>query len=1115
MTDDIDAEPALRAAIVAYGKEGDPEFLDQAIALAGDITRNAGFRDLSPDEAAVIWSLGGAARIQRSRLGIHTEDLDDAIAWCRRALEIAGDADSNRPAYASNLATILAERYERDENRADLDEALALFEWSVPAIKAAGGRASVAQHNQGMALRDLYEANHDIATLNRAIDVLREASADTLEPREVIGGYLNSLGLALRAKAETASDPYALNEAVQVLRQAREWTAGSDDHIAVLVSLGNTLLDRSEIGRPVQDLEESVACLEQALTLVPRGTSRWGRIASNLANALVAMFRATGRHSPLLRARELFTDAADALDDPRDQEIVQGNLAACLQDLHDETGEISFLDEAIEVFRRTVREPAESALPERRQNFGVALLTRFKRYMSSADLEQAIDQFRAVASLSAEDSVIHAAATNSLGNALSLRFDLLEHEEDLTAAIRAYEEAVHSARSDSIDRAMYQANLGVSLLRRAERSDSAADIEAAVAQQEIAAANVPQASQEYITVLAGLADSLAARAASTGSQADAERAREAYRWVTTAALERLPERAIGSARSWGTWAASQESFPEAAEAWSYGLQAMEQLFRGQVTRLHKETWLRDAQGMSVQAAYALARTCDSAGACAALERGRALLLSETLQRDRADLEQLTKTGRADLYERYEAAVSRWNLLSRTGDRLDLPAPVLPGVPGTSLTASAEDLREARQQLDALIAEIRSVPGYQRFMQPPAFSDVVADAGPHPLVYVGAADAGGLALIVWPAGASAETVWLPALTEDALAAEVRAYRDAYQDYLNSPRTETDRARWESAIDAVTAFAWIALMEPLLTALGTAPRVTLVPIGLLGVLPLHAAWTPDPVCATGRRYALDWTALSYAPNARVLGAARTLRQEIKGEHLVVVDEPDLGAAGSRWPLPYSALEVAAAVATFGDHEVLSGREATADKVLTALARAQCFHLSCHGRADPANPLSAFLAMADGKPLTLRDVLGRRLSARLGILSACETAIPGDDLPDEVVALPAGLIQAGTAMAVASLWSVPSVGTALLMFRFYERWRVQGDEPATALCDAQRWLRDTTNGEKITYFEDIALDDRHPMAGAAQEPYELLFRAAAAPLGRDYENPYHWAAFTCMGA
>ena len=541
-----------------------------------------------------------------------------------------------------------------------------------------------------------------------------------LQPAEVTGGYLNSLGLALRAKAEAASDPAALDEAVRVLRQAREQTIGSDDHVAALVSLGNTLLDRSELRRPVQDLEESIACLEQALTLVTMGTPRWGHIASNLANALLAAFRATGRQSLLLRARELFTDAVDALPDPRDREIAQSNLAACLQDLHDETGEISFLDEAIEVFRRTVHEPAGSAVPERRQNFGVALLTRFKRYLSAADLEQAIDQFRAVTSLSPQGSVIHAAGANSLGNALSLRFDLLGHGEDLTAAIRTYEEAVQSARENSIDRAMYRANLGVGLLRRAELSHSAEDIEAAVREQEIAAADVPQTSQERIRVLAGLADSLAARASSTGSAADAERAREAYRSVTRAALERLPEQAIGSARSWGTWAAARESFPEAAEAWSCGLQAMEQLFRGQVTRLHKETWLRDAQGFSVQAAYALARTGHPAEACAALERGRALLLSETLQRDRADLEHLTDAGRADLRERYETAVSRWNHLSRTGDHADLPGGVIP-------TASAEDLRQARQQLDGAIDEIRMVSGYQRFLLPPEFDDVVADA----------------------------------------------------------------------------------------------------------------------------------------------------------------------------------------------------------------------------------------------------------------------------------------------------------------------------------------------------------------------------------------------------
>jgi len=693
MSADPDAESALRSAIEAYRETGDQEFLDRAIAVSGDVADDCGFRDLSRDNAAILWSLGGAARIYRSRLGGRAQDLDDAVTWCRGAFEAAAGSDTNRPSYASNLALILVERYERDGEGADLDEAIGLFDWAVPALRAAGGRVSVALHNQGLALTERYASDHDLATLDRAIDVLHEAAADATEPPEVIGGHLNSLGLALRAKAEAASDTAALNEAVRVLRQAREWTAGSADHVAALVSLGNTLLDRSEIERPVPDLEESAACLEEALALVAAGTPRWGRIASNLANTLVATFR----------------------------------------------------------------------LPRDRQ---------------------------------------------------------------------------------------------------------------------------------------------AGRAA--------------------------------------------------------------------------------------------------AGPRAARGRGRRACRS-----------------------------------GRSRDRAQQP--------------------------------------------------------------------GGLALIVRPDGARAETVWLPALTEAALAGEVRRYRDAYQNYLDSPRAEPDRTRWESAIDAVTAFAWDALMGPLLTALGAVPRVTLVPIGLLGVLPLHAAWTPDPGSATGRRYALDLTAVTYAPNARALAAARARLLEIRGEHFVAVDEPDLGAAGSRASLPHSALEVAAAVATFGDHEILSGRAATAEDVLAALARAQCFHLSCHGRADPANPLSASLAMANGTPLTLRDVLDRRLSARVGILSACETAIPGDDLPDEVVSLPAGLIQAGVATAVASLWSVPSAATALLMFRFYERWRVRGDEPSAALRDAQRWLRDTTNGEKISYFEDLALDDGHPMADAAREPYELLFRAAADPVGRDYASPY----------
>jgi CHAT domain-containing protein len=63
------------------------------------------------------------------------------------------------------------------------------------------------------------------------------------------------------------------------------------------------------------------------------------------------------------------------------------------------------------------------------------------------------------------------------------------------------------------------------------------------------------------------------------------------------------------------------------------------------------------------------------------------------------------------------------------------------------------------------------------------------------------------------------------------------------------------------------------------------------------------------------------------------------------------------------------------------------------------------------------------------------------------------PGTDLPDEVVALPTGLLQAGVAGIVASQWSVPDRATAMLMAEFYRCWRRDRLAPAAALRAAQR--------------------------------------------------------------
>jgi len=126
----------------------------------------------------------------------------------------------------------------------------------------------------------------------------------------------------------------------------------------------------------------------------------------------------------------------------------------------------------------------------------------------------------------------------------------------------------------------------------------------------------------------------------------------------------------------------------------------------------------------------------------------------------------------------------------------------------------------------------------------------------------------------------------------------------------------------------------------------------------------------------------------------------------------------------------------------------------------------HLACHGVARLGDPLESGLLLAGHSWLTLRELIAMRLNARLAVLSACETSRPGTELPDEVVALPTGLLQAGVASVIASLWAVPDFETALLMARFYGGTLAMS--PAAALQEAQQWMRDTSDEDKLADLE-----------------------------------------------
>ena len=87
-------------------------------------------------------------------------------------------------------------------------------------------------------------------------------------------------------------------------------------------------------------------------------------------------------------------------------------------------------------------------------------------------------------------------------------------------------------------------------------------------------------------------------------------------------------------------------------------------------------------------------------------------------------------------------------------------------------------------------------------------------------------------------------------------------------------------------------------------------------------------------------------------------------------------------------------------------------------------------------------------------------------------------------------------------------------MLLVRFYDLWREDGLESTAALHQAQRWVRDSTNREKVAYFQDF-LPEASPNRMAA-ETADFLYKQfiLERPEARDFAHPFHWAAFSYVG-
>ncbi len=1122
---------AALVALGGYGPERDAEQLrDLLEAALLEITpeEEQGYLEAYPGEMV---GMGDVFRLKLAEnlLGDNRSAADarDARRNCRRLFHLKSQAP-RAWARAQHLYGLSWLHDDGGDRPAAMHKAAEAFEAELTVLKPEVSLYAWAEavRERANLLSSNLETGDPSKNRERAIQLLQDAidKAKGSDEIEVRARLEQSLASALSARGEDRS-PQDLDQSVAHYKRALELlgerTGG--DRIDVEMDLGIVLAKLAEVTGA--GWQESIDYLEAALALVDRDTqaTRWSRVAGNLSIVLrraPAQRGAAGRHQrglELLRESIKIQEAAGAWWAWAGNQNNLGN-ALLQMPAHDP---VEAVDKAITAYRSALKvwtrtaHPKEWALTTAR--LGNALEERAS-WTGPEDLEAALRCFG-----DALDALDTGQDPLAWGRVANHRVGLMKTlAQSAPAPERADKLREVGEEYDRIadvigrERAPVQwaqirhnsGNLHRNLARMLEDSDewrSAID----AYQDALQARPRQSAPLEWAQTMAALGEVLGW----TESDEAREHSLDCLRQAQAAAIEaESPADIARISASLSSELADGERWSEAAEAGQRALEAAEVEYVAAVLRGSRELRVGQVASLARQTAYSLALAGDPAKAAATLERGRARLLAEALALD---------TGAGGLTGA-DPDANRDYLAAAESVREADAAAVRLAAEGDQAGPDSNEYRRLAEQ--ALRARRRAATAALALAQRQTHletADAQADVSLDRLVaYLLLADKG--ALILLQSAGTTEAMALADLTAGELEAALADEDDGEgggpldrQAQVGAAWGGEQRQAFGAMLDGALPLIGRALCGPLAAGLRKlgASAVAMIPCGRLGLLPLHAA----PYERDGRTLCLiDEFTVTYGPSRAVLNVAQrtaAARAQAPNRFAAIAD--------TRGDLPMAAVEISNLQDRAGERlTFVQGHEAIKARVMAAIGGATNIHFACHGQTFADRPLESHLVLAGDERLTLADLLstpgagaaGPLGQARLVVASACQTAvIDGTRLPDEVLGLPSGFLQAGTPCFIGTLWPVADLSSALLMTHFYE---LHCPDPGAAalpadqaLCHAAVWLRDLDGRSLDAYLA------RHPKLAAKAVAARALARRY--PDRRAFDAFLFWAPYVCMGA
>ncbi|KZV76181.1 hypothetical protein PENSPDRAFT_623239 [Peniophora sp. CONT] len=1007
---------------------------------------------------------------ERYRRHDDLEDLERAISAEERALELTPEGHPDKPVRLANLAVSLGDRYKRHGELGDLARAISIKELALELTPEGHPDKPVRLASLAVSFWDRYRRHGELEDLERAISMEELALELTPEGHPDTPDRLANIVASLGERYRRHGEPEDLERAISGEERALELTPeGHPDKPVRLANLAVSLGDRYRRHGEVEDLERAISVKELALKLTPEGHSDKPVRLSSLAVSLGDRYQRHGELKDLEGAISTEELALELTPEGHpDKPVRLANLAVSLGDRYRRHGEFEYLERAISVKERALGLTPEGHpdKPVRLSSLAASLGDRYQRHGELEDLEGAISTEELALELTPEG---HPDRPGRIANLAVSLVDRYRHRgalSDLERAITFLQHVVELTPVGHPAKPVRLESLAVSLSDRYNHGGRLEDLEYANVLCERAVKLTPDGHPDKVLRLYLLG--LSARDLFQIHQSKS-RFDTAIDYFMKAATQPLgdPSRRLGAA---------QECVSLLSRYTEFGSAESLLLAHSQIIQIFPEiVWLgHSIDGRFERSANLGSLVNDAVYACIQtrptsyqaiewMETGRSLIWSQ-ISSLRVPVEEELRDAHPKLALDLDAILLQLNrpgnivhpslvvqdprhsaglpLMAHSDDAMSISSSE---VTLEAPVAAAASHRRLVIRYESLLKEIRGHAGFENFLRPPGIESMfpLIKQLDGPVIFINVHTSSCDALVLFP-DCELKHVSLPSLT----GSRVRNLRAAWMQCLQSSEL---RIRGAVTLDKfnfsgrttisglILGRLWKWIVHPILQALDLLnhtpshplPHVTWCPTGLLTQLPLHAAGIYDSPQAD---HIFDFVVSSYTPSLSALLRCR------EGSS-VSSPQPDMLVVAQPATPGFSKLlgtheECARIRELLPASNFLKHEEATTAITRSVMGQYPWLHLACHGVQDIAKTTQSGFILYDGR-LTLTALMEIVSdNAELAFLSACQTAVGDEKIPEESAHLAAGMLAVGFKGVVATMWSIGDADAPIIVEAYYRK-------------------------------------------------------------------------------